>query len=184
MGGGRAPASPTPGHSLWTSRGTLIWTRLSEASCYPWLPGRGRQFPVLLLLRQWSNRLDPGHCLFRAGAWTAAAPGPHHTPSWSSLLGTASSELSYHQHLVPLPQGSAITTQWFLGCLGCLGGPRLPGTQHPRQGPLPDSRPEGALQGSSDLVRRALVSTLPCPNPLWGTPFRQPAWALRPPSPG
>lgn len=48
---------------------------------------------------------------------------PYPTPSWSSLLSTASEELShYQQHLVSLSQGSAITTQWLLSYSGCRGG--------------------------------------------------------------
>lgn len=54
---------------------------------------------VSLLSSCWDSRTQ---ALSRAGAWTAV-PHLHPTPIRSSPLGTASKELSLHQHSVSSP---------------------------------------------------------------------------------
>lgn len=156
MGGGRVSASPTLGHSLWTSRGTLIGLDLWRPGVIPGFQGRV-EFPVLLL-GPWSNRPDPGHCLFRAGAWTEAALRPLlHPPNWGILLGTASKELSHHQHLVSSPSGPAVNhgvAPWLLRLLG--------------QGPPPFFPVRGlhwalARVGSPKQLRLGKEGSFPCP---------------------
>lgn len=87
MGGSRAPASPTPGHSLWTSRGTLIWTRPSEAYVIPGFQGGVDSF----LSSFWDSGtagLTLGTASPVQGLGQSCPPVP--TPTRISILGTAS----------------------------------------------------------------------------------------------